>query len=144
MRSLGMPRGGGGLHRTVRPKHLLSGLMRCGACGKPLIRSGSGVRFICSWRRERGLCANGRSVPGLLVEAAYAKSLERLPANKARETLRVHLANLRASDGHVRPPLEALRLVRKLTASVVVTPLEQRGRFAFDVRWLDETSLPTL
>ena len=133
-----------GSHRTVRPKHLLSGLMRCGACGGPLIRSGSGVRFICSWRRERGVCANGRSVPGLLVEAAYAEGLERLPANKARETLRVHLANLRASDGGGRPPLEALRLVRELTASVVVTPLEERGRFAFDVRWLDETALPTL
>jgi hypothetical protein len=79
-----------------------------------------------------------------MVEAAYAEGLERLPANKARETLRVHLANLRASDGHVRPPLEALRLVRELTASVVVTPLEERGRFAFEVRWLDETSLPTL
>lgn len=134
----------GGSHRTVRPKHLLSGLMRCGACGGPLIRSGSGVRFICSRRRESGVCANGRSVPGLLVEAAYAEGLERLPANKARETLSVHLANLRASDGHVRPPLEALRLVRELTASVVVTPLEERGRFAFDVRWLDETSLSTL
>jgi len=79
-----------------------------------------------------------------LVEAAYAEGLERPPPNKARETLRVHLANLRASDGGGRPPLEALRLVRELTASVVVTPLEERGRFAFEVRWLDETSLPTL
>ena len=108
-----------------------------------MIRSGSGVRFICSWHRERGVCANGRSVRGRLVEAAYAGDLERLTTNKAREALKAHLANLIGSHEDVRAPLEAFRLARELTEAVVVTPLQGRGRFAFDVRWLGETALST-
>lgn len=123
-------------HRSIRPKHLLSGLMRCGECGGPLTRSGSGVRFICAWRRERGACANGRSVRGRLVEAALADALARMPVSDATEALKTHLSMLLGLPDEVRPPLEAFRLVRDLAASIAVTPLSVPGRFSFDVRWL--------
>lgn len=46
-----------------RPKRLLSGLVRCGSCGGPMIAGGPDGRYLCSARRERGpaVCANGRS-----------------------------------------------------------------------------------
>ncbi|WP_438853248.1 recombinase family protein [Brevundimonas nasdae] len=64
-----------GPHKTsplncVRPRHLLSGKLTCGVCGGPMIRSGDDLRFVCSWRRERGtaICTNGRSMKGGEIE----------------------------------------------------------------------------
>ena len=56
---------------AVRPKHLLSGKLTCGACGGPMIRSGADRRFMCSQRREQGqaACSNGRGIKGEEIEA---------------------------------------------------------------------------
>jgi site-specific DNA recombinase len=63
---------------SVRPKHLLSGKLTCGACGGPMIRSGSQQRFVCSWRRERGetACRNGRGVKGAEIEARVLAAIK--------------------------------------------------------------------
>ncbi len=66
-----------GSRAAVRPKRLLSGLVRCGCCRGPMIFSGPGGRLQCTLRRERGptACANGRTAPGGQVEARVLKAI---------------------------------------------------------------------
>ncbi|MEQ8866436.1 MAG: recombinase family protein [Thalassobaculum sp.] len=50
-----------GISRRPRPKHLLSGLLRCGCCGASMtVYSGEKTR--CATRREGGICSNDRTV----------------------------------------------------------------------------------
>jgi len=58
---------GGGMHTRLararaarRPKHLLSGLLRCGACGGAYVVVGKGV-VGCANRKERKTCDNTRT-----------------------------------------------------------------------------------
>ena len=47
-----------------RPKHLLSGLLKCGICGQSFISKGNyknGARIECSTSRESGSCSHDRS-----------------------------------------------------------------------------------
>ncbi len=44
-----------------RPKHLLSGLIRCGVCGGAY-NIASSDRMACTARREKGTCSNSRSI----------------------------------------------------------------------------------
>src|SRR5262249_6681759 len=47
-----------------KPRHLLSGLLRCGCCGGTLVtkdRDAKGRRVYCSRMREGGACSNGRA-----------------------------------------------------------------------------------
>lgn len=48
-------------HQKRRPKHLLSGLLRCGRCGGPMIVIMTD-RVGCSAKNNKGTCTNGRSV----------------------------------------------------------------------------------
>lgn len=74
----GRARGTGG-----RPRHLLSGLARCGQCGGPMqvANSKSGPRIIkvytCGWRRDRGasVCKNTMRRPMTLVNEAVVTEL---------------------------------------------------------------------
>ncbi len=62
---------GDGPRRGRPPRHLLSGLMRCGVCGGPMQAANSRQRgefvkaYTCSWHRTRGpeVCANSRHRP---------------------------------------------------------------------------------
>ena len=56
-------------HDARRPKHLLSGLGRCGACGGAIIVRGT-ARWGCSRRLEGGeaACSNGRTITGTEYE----------------------------------------------------------------------------
>lgn len=56
---------GGG---AKRPTRLLSGLLRCGVCGGGFTLTGSGT-YGCANYRERGTCANGRTISVRMVEA---------------------------------------------------------------------------
>jgi site-specific DNA recombinase len=50
--------------RARKPRHLLSGLLRCGCCGHALVvkdRDSKGRRLYCSRMREGGRCTNGRA-----------------------------------------------------------------------------------
>lgn len=77
---------------SVRPKHLLSDELKCGCCSGPMIRSGAELRFVCSWRRERGqaACDNGRGVKGRNIADQVLTALKDrrpsspLPRSKAR------------------------------------------------------------
>jgi site-specific DNA recombinase len=60
-------------HKT-RPKHLLSGLMKCGTCGSGYIACGTdkrGTLLMCSRNLETGLCDNGKRVPRDAVEDRF-------------------------------------------------------------------------
>ena len=50
-----------GLQRRNRPRHLLSGLVRCGQCGSSLIVDGKDY-LRCSSGRQGGTCTNRRSI----------------------------------------------------------------------------------
>ncbi|MDY0882270.1 recombinase family protein [Dongia soli] len=54
--------GGKPLTRRTRPRHLLSGLLRCGCCGANYIMVDA-TRFGCGQNRESGSCRNGRRIP---------------------------------------------------------------------------------
>jgi DNA invertase Pin-like site-specific DNA recombinase len=63
-----------------RPVRLLSGLVRCGVCGGPLIIGGAEARLVCSVRRERGqaACANGRGVKSTEIETRVTAAIKGL------------------------------------------------------------------
>jgi site-specific DNA recombinase len=73
-----------------KPRHLLSGLLRCGCCGGALVakdRDAKGRRVYCSRMREGGACSNGRAfyleeierrvLSGLEVQLKEPRAIER-------------------------------------------------------------------
>jgi site-specific DNA recombinase len=49
-----------------KPKRLLSGLLRCAACGSAMTLNGG--KYTCSSNRERGVCSNGKIIAAATVE----------------------------------------------------------------------------
>jgi site-specific DNA recombinase len=83
--------------RPMRPRHMLSGLMRCGVCGASYIVSGNrgpGPQFACSGRREKGVCDNARTIAGAKVEARILAALEThlLAPDAVAEMMRAYVA----------------------------------------------------
>ncbi len=75
-RTKAQPRG------RIKPRHPLSGLLRCGACGAGMSvkdRDRGRVRIICSQFKEAGRCENGRSY--------YLDTIERTVIGGLREQL---------------------------------------------------------
>jgi site-specific DNA recombinase len=74
-------RGGPQLRRlATRPQHLLSGLVKCGACGSGYITTGiikSGPRLVCSRMRETGLCDNKVSIARGALEDRVITGIEK-------------------------------------------------------------------
>jgi site-specific DNA recombinase len=60
---------------AARPRHLLSGLIKCGCCGASYTVMGND-RLGCSGFRERGDCSNNRTVTRLHVEGRVLAALE--------------------------------------------------------------------
>jgi site-specific DNA recombinase len=58
-----------------RPKHLLSGLLRCGICGSPVVKQ-SGERYTCTRRNPDIKCSPFGSIKRHEVEAAVVKALQ--------------------------------------------------------------------
>ena len=58
-----------------RPRFLLSGLMKCGACGASFTKYGLN-RFACAGVRDRGTCTNSLTVRGEEVESAILEGLK--------------------------------------------------------------------
>jgi site-specific DNA recombinase len=104
----------GPMTHARRPKHLLSGLVRCGCCAGPMIVSGAAPHhFICSARRERGpaACANGRNAPLPAVEARIVDAvreglLHPDVIENSIEAYRVHADADRLASGRRRAELE--------------------------------------
>ncbi len=73
--SLGGPRSQGAvLGRKKRPKHLLSGLLRCGCCGASMIIICSD-RVGCSAKQNKGTCNNRRSIRLAEIEERVVAAL---------------------------------------------------------------------
>ncbi len=57
-----------------KPRHVLSGLLKCGCCGASYTTVNRG-RLICAGHRERKDCTNGRSIARKFVEDRVLQSL---------------------------------------------------------------------
>ncbi len=58
-----------------RPKHLLSGLIRCGECGANYVISGKDY-YRCAGHKERGTCSNATSVKLTVLENGVLAQLQ--------------------------------------------------------------------
>jgi hypothetical protein len=75
---------------ATRPKHLLSGLVRCGCCGSGYVVGGNDKRgsiLFCSRMKETGLCDNRRSVPREAISKAVDALLGEAPGRALRDRL---------------------------------------------------------
>ncbi len=100
-------------HRKKRTDYLLSGLMKCGACGSSYISQGGGqyVKFGCSARRERSTCSNRRMISRSLIDNSvlYAISNHLLKPECIDPAIREYnkdLSKFLASLETTRPRLE--------------------------------------
>ncbi len=107
-------RGGSKGTYATRPKHLLSGLIKCGCCGSGYVVGGSDKRgsvLFCSRMKETGLCDNRRSVPREAIETLVLNGIEEqlaspeLIAEYVREYQRMS-RELNSSTAHRRRDLE--------------------------------------
>jgi len=73
---LGGPRSNGAeLGRRRRPKHLLSGLLKCASCGASMIIV-CGDRVGCSAHENKGTCDNRRSIRLAAIETRVVAALK--------------------------------------------------------------------
>ena len=62
------------VHHTRRPKRLLSHLIRCAQCAGAMTLQGN--RYACSAHRERGTCANSRTISADRLESRVLRGLQ--------------------------------------------------------------------
>jgi site-specific DNA recombinase len=103
-------------HRRTTPPHLLSGLIRCAACGAALTSFNSRGRLICAARRAHGptACTNARSVPRALVE------------QRVLQGLRQRLLSTAAVKAYVRA-YHAAWSAQQAASRDTIGPLERRA-----------------
>jgi hypothetical protein len=65
----------GQLRGANRPKHLFSGLIRCGLCGSSYVMAGA-HRLACTGRLQRGICTNGLTIRREDVETRVLAALQ--------------------------------------------------------------------
>jgi site-specific DNA recombinase len=133
---------GGERAYASRPRHLLSGLLKCGCCGSGYIVSGSDKRgryLRCSRMIETGLCKNRRTVGIDAIETCVLEGIEHhlaapdLIAEFVREYHRAW-RELRISKDRRRNDLEKRLLqVRAQIEGVVDLLVSMRSR-ALEVR----------
>ncbi|MEI9431878.1 recombinase family protein [Mesorhizobium sp. Cs1299R1N3] len=90
--------GGMKLHHRRRPKHMFSGLVRCGHCGASYTVK-NGDQLACAAHREKGTCTNNRTIRvGELEKRVLAGIQRRLLASSGacwpQMPLRVSLLNI--------------------------------------------------
>ena len=104
--------GGTRLHKRRRPKHMFSGLVRCGCCGATYTIKSQG-RLACTAHRERGTCTNNRTVrvpdlerrvlegikQRLLAPDAVAEFLAEYHAERKRLNARYGRTGYRSTNG---------------------------------------------
>lgn len=117
-----MTRATGGARR--RPSRPLSGLIRCAACGGPMILVSAG-RYGCSHRRERGTCSESRTIAAKVIEARVFEALSDLLTRPGdiEETARAwQAARNNAQEGRrkrrQRLEADAARLANQITRCV--------------------------
>ena len=104
---------GGERRYTAYPRHLLSGLLKCGCCGSGYIvvkRDKRGLVLGCSRVRETGMCDNHRTIALEEAEARVWNGIERLAAPEGIaahvEELYRYWHEMKESEGRRRRALE--------------------------------------
>ena len=103
-----------------RPRHFLSGIVLCGACGGRYIVIDRN-RWGCSRHREAGTCANGRRIAGAELEERVLRGLqEKLLSPEAVQLLvrEYHLERERVNRRSVGERERALRRVKLADAAI--------------------------
>ena len=120
------------LNRTHRPKSLLSGLVRCGACSGLYTLRGQG-RFACSNHVDTRTCANGRTITRAALEDRVLAGLKhRLMApDLLAEAVRAYVEETNRLNHERRAAGASDRLqlqkVRKTIQGLVVLAEEGKG-----------------
>jgi site-specific DNA recombinase len=70
------PQGQHGYWESRRPQHLLSGLIKCGACGAGMVLVGK-THYGCAAARNKGTCGNHLSIRRDVLEASVLTGLQR-------------------------------------------------------------------
>lgn len=115
-----------------RPLYLLSGLIRCGACGGAMTSAGSGGYLRCSGRSNRGgsSCSNTRNpsyprIEGVVLQGIRANLLHPVAIDEAMKAFRHTLATERKSLAQQRGPLESQLADVQRRAERLVREVEQ-------------------
>jgi DNA invertase Pin-like site-specific DNA recombinase len=114
----------GGNRKAHRPRHLLSGLLRCGACHGSMVvkdRQRGRVRIVCSAAREAGTCANRRPYAAAPIERAVTAGLRERLATPAAIRMYVEAYNderRRASADSSRTRARLERHVARLDGEI--------------------------
>ncbi len=130
--SLGGPQvRGAELGRKKRPRHLLSGLLRCGCCGASMIIV-CGDRVGCSAKQNKGTCDNRRSIRLAEIEervVAALRSFLLAPEVVAEAVEAYRIEWVRTAKERARQRRDAERdlatIERKINA--VITGMENGG-----------------
>jgi hypothetical protein len=111
--------------KARKPRHLLSGLLRCGCCGGAIVlkdRNSKGRRVYCSRMHQGGGCPNGR--------AYYIEEIERRVLNG----LEAQLKDPRAIERFLKTYVEERK---RLAAAEEAKRQRKENRFAEVVREFD-------
>lgn len=116
-------RAGKGLRGKRGPKHMLHGLLRCGACGAGMASKGKdrkGRRIICSMVRETGRCSNRRGYYLDTIEQCVVDGLKEKLGTPAAiaHYLKVYNEERRRTSG------DAIATHNQLTRDLVAAQLE--------------------
>jgi len=135
-----------GICETRRPQHLLSGFIRCGVCGGGMSLVG-GTSYGCSTARNKGTCANRRTIKrreleamvleGLKAQLMAPEAVKEFVAEFHREINRVN-AEQRAQADRARHDIDKVeREIQALVEAVkrgAYSPALQRELAALEAR----------
>jgi site-specific DNA recombinase len=140
---------GGGAHKATpkrRQQHLLSGKIRCGACGATYV-SRDGCELTCTGFYYRGTCDNSRRVKRAQIEARVLEEIAALlatPEAVTEATRRLHSDEARAAAEAVRQRRVKVKQLGDVKGKIarLVAAIEDGGdarALAARVRELEET-----
>ncbi len=100
-----------GFWQHQRPRHLLTGLMKCGICGSSYTKYGL-HRFGCAAARDRATCTNNLTIHGDEIEAAILEGLKERLMEPAlfEEFVREFTAEVNRQRGALASEKETLRM----------------------------------
>jgi site-specific DNA recombinase len=100
-----------GFWQHQRPRHLLTGLMKCGICGSSYTKYGL-HRFGCAAARDRATCTNNLTIHGGEIEAAILEGLKERLMEPAlfEEFVREFTAEVNRQRGALASEKETLQM----------------------------------
>jgi site-specific DNA recombinase len=112
-----------------RPKTLLSGLVRCRLCGRPMAKNGD--YFRCTGNLNSGICSNGRGtsvhqLEQLVIDAVKATLTDSILIARFAEVFRSEVEK-RLAEHNMSQPSAARRLAEISTKIANLTRSLERG-----------------